>query len=58
MPTTTTPNLGEQLDQIMRDLERTGEAWGASGYGYDTPEYRAREAAFARLHAWNEAVDA
>jgi hypothetical protein len=46
-------SLGERLDAIMRDLDATGEAWRASGYGYDTPEYEAREAVFARLREWN-----
>ena len=45
--------LGEELDAIMRDLDRTGAAWEAAGYGYDTPEYEAREAVFARLREWN-----
>ena len=51
---TTEPNAGEQLDAIMRDLDRTGAAWEKAGYGYDTPEYAAREAVFARLKAWND----
>ncbi len=44
---------GEQLDGIMRDLEATGAAWEAAGYG-DGPECDAREAAFARLNDWNQ----
>lgn len=48
-------NAGEELDEIMRDLDATGEAWVAAGYGYDTPEFEAREAVFARLKAWNAA---
>lgn len=44
---------GEQLDAIMRDLDRASDAWVAAGYGYDTPEYEAREAVFARLKEWN-----
>ena len=47
-------NRGEQLDEIMRDLDRTGAAWVAAGYGYDTPEYAAREAVFLRLREWNK----
>jgi hypothetical protein len=47
-------NLGEELDAIMRDLDEAGKAWVAAGYGYDTPEYEAREAVFARLKAWNK----
>jgi hypothetical protein len=46
---------GAQLAAIMRDLEATGAAWAAAGYGYGTPEDEAREAVFARLQAWNEA---
>lgn len=46
-------NLGKQLDEIMRDLGRTGSAWATAGYGYDTPEYEAREAVFRRLREWN-----
>jgi hypothetical protein len=44
-----------ELDAIGRDLDATGAAWEAAGYGYDTPEYEAREAVFARLKAWNAA---
>ncbi len=47
-------SAGEELDEIMRDLDRTGAAWVAAGYGYDTPEHEAREAVFRRLRAWNE----
>lgn len=50
-------NLGEELDAIMRDLDETGKAWVKAGYGYDTPEWEAREAVFARLKAWNEKAD-
>lgn len=45
---------GEQLDAIMRDLDATGAAWEAAGYGYGTPEDEAREAVFERLRKWNE----
>ena len=48
-------NAGEELAAILHDLDATGIAWAASGYGYGTPEDEAREAVFARLHAWNEA---
>jgi hypothetical protein len=51
--TTATQTAGEQLDAIMRDLDRTGAAWKAAGYGYGTPEDEAREAVFARLAEWN-----
>ena len=50
----TDPTAGEQLDAIMRDLDATTDAWVAAGYGYDTPEWEAREAVYARLHAWNQ----
>lgn len=46
-------SLGEELDAIMRDLDRTTKAWAAAGYGYGTPEDDEREAVFARLKAWN-----
>lgn len=49
-----TMTAGEQLDGIMRDLDDTGDAWVAAGYGYDTPEWEAREAVFARLREWND----
>ena len=45
----------ETLDQISRDLDTTGDAWVAAGYPYDGPEWEAREAVYARLHAWNQA---
>lgn len=48
------PAAGEQLDAIMRDLDRTTEAWAAAGHGYGTPEDEAREAVFACLKAWNQ----
>lgn len=44
-----------ELDAIMRELDETTAAWVAAGYGYDTPECEARDAAFLRLRAWNEA---
>ncbi len=47
-------SAGDELDEIMRDLDKTGVAWVAAGYGYETPEYEAREAVFRRLRAWNE----
>jgi hypothetical protein len=56
MTTPTNRNRGEELDAIARDLDATGKAWAAAGYGYDTPEYEAREAVFARLREWNEAA--
>jgi hypothetical protein len=57
--TTTTAVRGtaDELDAIMADLDATGAAWEAAGYGYDTPEWEAREAVFARLRAWNAARD-
>lgn len=51
--TTSAGTAGAQLDAIMRDLDRTSAAWVAAGYGYDTPEYEAREAVFAQLREWN-----
>lgn len=45
---------GEELDAIMRDLDATGAAWVASGYGYGSPEDQAREAVFVRLRQWND----
>lgn len=53
MTTTTTTTAGEQLDAIMRDLDRTGEAWEAAGYPFDGPTADAREAVFDRLAEWN-----
>jgi hypothetical protein len=52
------PTLGEELDAIMGDLDRTTSEWAKAGYGYDTPEWEAREAVFARLKAWNKKVAA
>lgn len=49
------PSAGEQLDEIGRQLDETGKAWAAAGYPRGGPEWEAREAAFARLHQWNEA---
>jgi hypothetical protein len=43
----------EELDAIMTDLDRTGEAWVAAGYPYEGPTFEAREAVYARLKAWN-----
>jgi hypothetical protein len=52
--TTTQPlTAGEQIAAIMRDLDTTTAAWVAAGYGYDTAEWEAREAVFARLKEWN-----
>lgn len=51
-------SAGEELDAIMRDLDRTTAAWAAAGHGYGTPEDDAREAVFARLKAWNTAHSA
>jgi hypothetical protein len=57
MTTATEPVTGSaaELDAIIADLDATSAAWVAAGYGYGTPEFEAREAVFARLHAWNEA---
>lgn len=55
MTTTDAPNRGQQLQAIMADLDRTGDAWVAAGYPFDGPEADAREAVFARLREWNEA---
>ena len=46
---------GEELDAIMRDLDRTGDAWKRAGYALGGPEDDAREAVFLRLRAWNAA---
>lgn len=46
---------GEQLDEIMRDLDTTGAAWAAAGHPDNGPEFEAREAVFGRLRAWNAA---
>ena len=50
----TVSTLGADLAAIMRDMDRTGEAWVAAGYPYDGPTYDAREAVYARLREWNE----
>ena len=55
MTTATSTGTAAELDAIIADLDATSAAWVAAGYGYDTPEHDAREAVFARLHAWNEA---
>jgi hypothetical protein len=52
------PTLGEQLDQIMRDLDATGATWAATGYRYTGPEFDAREQVFACLREWQLQVDA
>ncbi|TFV83180.1 hypothetical protein [Blastococcus sp. CT_GayMR16] len=51
-------SAGDELDEIMRDLDRTTAEWSAAGYGYGTPEDDAREGVFARLKEWNTAHDA
>lgn len=51
-------SLGEQLDEIMRDLDRASDAWVAAGYPMTGPESDAREAVFVRLRAWNVATAA
>ena len=55
MTTTTEPISGTaaELEAIMHDLDATGAAWEAAGYARPSPEDDAREAVFARLHAWN-----
>lgn len=58
MNANTQTTAGAELDAIMRDMESTTAAWSASGYHYGTPEDEAREAVFARLHAWNVRQDA
>lgn len=45
--------LGD-LAAIMADLDDATGAWVAVGYGYDGPEYEAREQVFGRLRAWTE----
>lgn len=49
-----TVNLGQQLDEITRDLDATTKAWAEAGHPSSGPEYEAREAVFDRLHEWNE----
>lgn len=53
MNTTIARTAGEQLAEIMRDLDRAGDAWEAAGYPFDGPTADAREAVFARLADWN-----
>ena len=48
------PNAGQELDEIMRDMDAATAAWADAGYGYGTPEDEAREAVFARLREWNQ----
>jgi hypothetical protein len=55
--TTDVRGTAAELDAIMADLDATGAAWEAAGYGHGTPEDEAREAVFARLRAWNTARD-
>jgi hypothetical protein len=55
--TTDVRGTAAELDAIMADLDATGAAWEAAGYGHGTPEDTAREAVFARLRAWNAARD-
>ncbi|HET6915316.1 MAG TPA: hypothetical protein VFH56_04435 [Acidimicrobiales bacterium] len=55
MTTATSTGTAAELDAIMRDLDATTKAWVAAGYPFDGSEAEAREAVFARLHAWNEA---
>lgn len=52
---TTATGTAAELDEIMADLDATSAAWVAAGYARPSPEDEAREAVFARLHAWNEA---
>lgn len=58
MTSTEMQTAGQQLDAIMRDLDRTGAAWVAAGYPLEGPAADAREAVFARLKEWNRAVGA
>lgn len=48
-------SAGEQLDGILRDLDRTTAEWVAAGYPFEGPVFDAREAVFARLKEWNRA---
>jgi hypothetical protein len=56
--TTNTAGSAAELDAIMAELDATGASWKAAGYPFDGPEAEAREAAFARLEAWNIAREA
>jgi hypothetical protein len=47
-------NAGQQLGEIMRDMNEATAAWVAAGYGEGTPEEQAREAVFVRLREWND----
>jgi hypothetical protein len=47
-------NRGQQLEEIMRDLDATTAAWVAAGYPFEGREWEEREAVFARLRSWNE----
>jgi hypothetical protein len=51
-------NAGEQLDAIMRDMDAATAAWVEAGYPWDGPVTDAREAVFARLREWNQAMSA
>lgn len=55
MTTATITGTAAELDAIIRDLDATSAAWVAVDYARPSPEDDAREAVFARLHAWNEA---
>lgn len=48
-----TPTLGEQLDQISKDLSAAYAAMRAAGASWDSPESEAVEAVYVRLRAWN-----
>ena len=50
----TETSAAQQLTEISRDLEETGDRWVAAGYPYDGPEWDEREAVYARLKAWNK----
>lgn len=51
-----TQSLGEQLDEIMRDMDAAYAAKRAAKAGFDSPEADAIEAVYVRLRAFNEQV--
>lgn len=50
------PNAGQQLDEIMKDMDAAYAAIREAGYPpLDSPEHEALEAVYVRLRAWNAA---
>lgn len=50
--------LGEQLDEIMRDMDAAYAAKRAAKAGFDSPESDAIEAVYVRLRALNAQIAA